>query len=170
MSVSAVIEKYLAGLASTELLLKLTWDEWLEVQPPYPNVSFSLQDVTTRYHRNGYDWDMHGSLFTPEKESDPRRAFVFFHGGAGSEKIMDLTPDGRPGLARAVAAQGFKVLTLTYPGHYPPGGIWKEPVSERMPIYLFDKKLPAEEIADRNLKCTFNTILQGAALLTDQNL
>src|ERR1044071_4165197 len=33
----------------------------------------SIEDVTTRYHRNGYDWDMHGSLFTPEKEIDGRR-------------------------------------------------------------------------------------------------
>ena len=38
-----------------------------------------------------------------------------------SEKIMDLTPDGRPGLARVLASQGFKALALTYPGHYPPG-------------------------------------------------
>src|ERR1051325_8654293 len=108
MSATGVNQKFLDGLKSKELLLKLTWDEWLDVKPPYPHVGFSIQDVTTRYHRNGYDWDMHGSLFTPEKEIDPRRAFVFFHGGAGSEKIMDLTPDGRPGLARAVAAQDSK--------------------------------------------------------------
>lgn len=170
MSTALITQKYLDGLQSNDLLLKLTWDEWLGLQPPYEPVNFSIQDVTTSYHRNGYDWDMHGSLFTPDKETDSRRAFVFFHGGAGSEKIMDLTPDGRPGLARVVAAQGFKVLALTYPGHYPPGGIWKEAISERMPIYLFDKKLSPEEIADRNLKCTFNTILQGAGLLTDQNL
>ena len=85
---------------------------------------------------------MHGTLYTPEKETDPRRGFVFFHGGAGSEKIMDFTPDGRPGLARVLAAQGFKVLSLTYPGHYPPGGVWKIPVAERMPIYLLDRELP----------------------------
>src|SRR6185369_14830818 len=111
---AATNQKYLDGLKSDQLLLKLTWDEWLALQAPRENVGFSIEDVTTRYHRNGYDWDMHGSLFTPEKEIDGRRALVFFHGGAGSEKIMDLTPDGRPGLARVVAAQGFKVLTLTY--------------------------------------------------------
>jgi pimeloyl-ACP methyl ester carboxylesterase len=112
---------------------------------------------------------MHGTLFAPEKEIDPNRAFVFFHGGAGSEKIMDLTPDGRPGLARVLAAQGFKVLALTYPGHYPPGGVWKLPIAERNPIYLVDRDLPHEEILDRNLKCTFNVILQGAGLLTDEH-
>jgi pimeloyl-ACP methyl ester carboxylesterase len=169
MSTTEVIEQYLDGLKARELLLKLTWDEWLSIRPPYPDGRFTTADATARYQRNGYDWDMHGTLFTPEQERDPGRGFVFFHGGAGSEKIMDLTPDGRPGLARVLAAQGFKVLALTYPGHYPPGGIWKQPILERNPIYLLDRDLPLEEIHDRNLKCTFNVILQGAGLLTDQN-
>jgi pimeloyl-ACP methyl ester carboxylesterase len=167
---SAAVEKYLDELKSNELLLKLTWEEWLDVHAPYAEGRFTIEDFTARFNRNGYDWDMHGSLFTPGKETQPERAFVFFHGGAGSEKIMDLTPDGRPGLARVLAAQGCKVLALTYPGHYPPGGVWKTPVAERMPIYLTDRQLPPEEILDRNLKCTFNTILQGAGLLTDSHL
>jgi alpha/beta hydrolase family protein len=170
MTIQGISESFLSGLKSNELLLKLTWDEWLAIQPPYADRGFTLADTTVRYTRNGYEWDMHGTLFSPQAETDPRRAFVFFHGGAGSEKIMDLTPDGRPGLARALAAQGFKVLTLTYPGHYPPGGVWTQPVAERNPIYLLDQDLPEEEIRDRNLKCTFNVILQGAGLLTDQNL
>jgi len=132
-------EKYLNALKSAELLLKLTWDEWLAVSAPFENVNFSAEDVTVRYHRNGYDWDMHGTLYTPGKEFDSRPAFVCFHGGAGSEKIMDLTPDGRPGLARVLASQGFKALALTYPGHYPPGGIWKQPIPERMPVYLISR-------------------------------
>jgi pimeloyl-ACP methyl ester carboxylesterase len=167
---SQAIEKYLAGLKSKDLLLRLAWEDWLGIAEPYDKAGFSTEDVTVRYHRNGYDWDMHGTLYTPDKEVDARRGFVFFHGGAGSEKIMDITPDGRPGLARVVAAQGFKVLALTYPGHYPPGGVWKEPIPERMPTYLLDRELPVAEILDRNLKCTFNTILQGAGLLADQHL
>ena len=165
---SAAIQKFLTQLDSTDLLIKFKWDEWLTIEPPYSDVQISTQDVTVRYHRNGYDWDIHGTLFSPVKELDSNRAFVFFHGGAGSEKIMDLTPDGRPGLARVVASQGFNVLALTYPGHYPKGGVWKQPIAERMPIYLVDRELPTEEILDRNLKCTFNVILQGAGLLTDQ--
>ena len=133
-------------------------------------MSFSSADVTARYRRNGYEWDMHGTLYMPANEVNANRAFVCFHGGAGSEKIMDLTPDGRPGLARALAAQGFKVLALTYPGHYPPGGLWKTPIPERQPIYLMDRELPQEEIRDRNLKCTFNVILQGAGSLADEHL
>jgi len=148
----------------------MTWEKWLSVTPPYHEVNFCSEDVTVRFARNGYEWDMHGSLYTPEKETDPTKAFVMFHGGAGSEKIMDLTPDGRPGLARVLTAQGFKTLSLTYPGHYPPGGVWKRPVPERMPIYLLDRELSLEETLDRNLKCTFNTIMQGIGLLTDNHL
>jgi pimeloyl-ACP methyl ester carboxylesterase len=170
MAATEVIETYLNGLNSKPLLLKLSWEDWLAITSPYPGGNFSTQDVTTRYQRNGYDWDMHGTLYSPVEERDSKRGFVFFHGGAASEKIMDFTPDGRPGLARVLAAQGFKVLSLTYPGHYPPGGIWNIPVAERMPIYLLDRELPREEILDRNLKCTFNVILQGGGMLTDQYL
>jgi pimeloyl-ACP methyl ester carboxylesterase len=170
MPTGGIKEKYLDGLKSGELLLKLTWDEWLAIAPPHSDGKFVAADATVCYQRNGYDWDMHGTLYTPEKETDPRRAFVFFHGGAASEKIMDLTPDGRPGLARVLASQGFKVLALTYPGHYPPGGVWQQSIPERKPIYLFDRDLSDSEILDRNLKCTFNVILQGAGLLTDNHL
>jgi pimeloyl-ACP methyl ester carboxylesterase len=170
MPTHGISQKYLEGLGSGELLLKLTWDEWLSVSAPFEKVDFSTEEVTGRFSRNGYEWDMHGTLYAPEQEVDSRRAFVCFHGGAGSEKIMDLTPDGRPGLARVLASQGFKALALTYPGHYPPGGVWREPIPERMPVYLMDRELPLEEIKDRNLKCTFNTILQGAGLLTDRHL
>ena len=164
------MNKYLEDLKTDDLLLKFSWDEWLEVEPPYPEVKFSIEDVWVRFQRNGYDWDIHGSLYTPEKEVKEDRAFVIFHGGAGSEKIMDLTPDGRPGISRVLASQGFKVLALTYPGHYPPGGVWEEAVADRQPIYLLDRELAMKEIQDRNLKCTFNTILQGAGLLVDQCL
>ena len=167
---SRAVEKYLSELNSRELLVKLAWEEWLAITEPYANGDFSSADVTARYRRNGYEWDMHGTLYTPANEVNGNRAFVCFHGGAGSEKIMDLTPDGRPGLARALAAQGFKVLALTYPGHYPPGGLWKTPIPERQPIYLMDRELPQQEIRDRNLKCTFNVILQGAGSLADEHL
>ena len=170
MTTGGCSEKYLNGLKSSELLLEFSWDDWRAITPPFAEGNFTTADATARYRRNGYDWDIHGTLYAPEKETDPRRAFVFFHGGAGSEKIMDLTPDGRPGLARVLAAQGFKVLSLTYPGHYPPGGMWRVPVAERMPIYMLDQGLSQEEVLDRNLKCTFNVILQGAGLLTDQHL
>ena len=169
-SAPASVQKVLTGLTGDELLIKLDWDEWLEVNAPYEDVAFTQKDVITRYNRNGYDWDIQGILYTPSAEVDANLAIVMFHGGAGSSYGKDTTPDGRPGLPRVLAAQGFTVLNLTYPGHYPPGGIWKESVAERQPWYLLDEKLSDDEIYDRNLKCTFNVIMQGSAQLVDENL
>jgi pimeloyl-ACP methyl ester carboxylesterase len=160
----------LDGLQGKDSPIRLTWEQWLTVGAPYEAVGFSRKEVTTRYARNGYDWDIHGTLYTPEKEVDPSLAFVFFHGGADSESVFDLTPDGRPGQARALAAQGFSVLSISYPGHYPPGNKWQTPIPVRQPLYLLDRDLPRDEVLDRNLKCTFNTILQGAGQLVAENL
>ena len=77
MSTGGIDEKYLDGLKAGELLLKLTWDEWLAIAPPYSDGKFAAADATVRYQRNGYDWDMHGTLYTPEKETGPRRACFF---------------------------------------------------------------------------------------------
>ena len=38
MSTGAIDKKYFAGLRSGELLLKLTWDEWLSMSAPFENV------------------------------------------------------------------------------------------------------------------------------------
>ena len=122
------MKKFLDFLNSPQLLLNLNWQEWLAIKPPYPEVGFSIKEVAARFNRNGYDWDMHGSFYRPEKEVDEHWAFVFFHGGSSGEKIMEKTPDGRPGFASVLASQGFRVLVLTYVGHYAPGGIWKTPV------------------------------------------
>lgn len=169
---SPPVETFVNRLRGDDLLVWIDWEQWLGIGAPYKTTGVTRRQVTTRYSRNGYQWDMHGSLYLPEVEVDPQLAFVIFHGGAGSENIFDTTPDGRPGLSRVLAAQGFKTLALTYPGHWPPteNGIWKTPVSERMPIYLLDRELPVEETLDRNIKCTFNVILQGAGQLVDEHL
>ena len=168
---SRAVERFLKNLNSPDLRFDLTWEEWMDVVPPYGTTTVDRQEVTARYARNGYDWDIHGSLYTPAREIDPSVAFVVVHGGAGTENNMDWTPDGRPGIARLLAMQGFKTLSVTYPGHWAPnGGIWTTPVAERFPIYLLDKTLPMEEVRDRMLKCTFNCNVQGIAALVDRNL
>ena len=78
MSTGGIDEKYLEGLKSGELLLKLTWDEWLSINAPFENIDFSVEDVTVRYHRNGYDWDMHGSLYSPGARSRPASGLRMF--------------------------------------------------------------------------------------------
>ena len=161
---------FLAGLAGPDLLSRPTWEQWLDIAPPFAQTGYAMGGVTARYRRNGFAWDIHATLYTPEAEVDPGLAFVVFHGGAGSERGKDETPDGRPGIARVLAAQGFAVLSITYPGHYPPAGEWAAPIEGRLPIYLLDRDLEAAEIRQRNLCCTFNVIMEGAGRLVDRHL
>jgi poly(3-hydroxybutyrate) depolymerase len=164
------VETVLSALAGSGLLTRLTWEDWLSITPPYRSTEIRRREVSARYRRNGYDWDICATLYHPAREVNPGLAFVVFHGGAGSAQGKDVTPDGRPGVATVLAMQGFTVLSITYPGHHPPGGTWTPPIAERQPVYLLDQSLPDQEVRDRNLKCTFNVILQGAGQLVDQHL
>lgn len=167
---NAAIGSFLKEIRAKDLLVKLRWEDWLTIDAPFPIGGFTMKDVTTRYSRNGYDWVMHAKVYTPQREVDPKLGFFMMHGGAGSANNMDHTPDGRPGIARIVASQGIKVVSCSFTGHYPPDNKWKLPVAERQPVYLFDEALPLEETLDRNLKCTFNVNMQGAARLVDEHL
>jgi hypothetical protein len=164
-----VAEKYVKGLAGKDLLVSLTWDEWLKFGAPYEERPYTTKEATTRFNRNGYDWDIHGTMYLPEKESVPGLAFIVCHGNLGSESFMDRTPDGRPSFSRILASQGIPNIAITYPGHHaPPDGVWRDDIKTRQPVYLFDKKISMEETLHRNLACTWNTIVQGVAQLSDQ--
>ncbi len=43
------MNKYLEDLKTDELLLKFSWDEWLKVEPPYPEVKFYIEDVWVKF-------------------------------------------------------------------------------------------------------------------------
>jgi pimeloyl-ACP methyl ester carboxylesterase len=164
------VDQIAKRLADPKVFSEFTWEQYLEIERPYPVTDFSCTDVTTRFNRNGYDWDVHGLLYRPAREVEKGLAVVIIHGGAGSSRGKDTTPDGRPGVARVLAGQGFTVLSVDYVGHYAPGAIWTKPIAERQPIYLLDRELPVAETLDRNLKCTFNVNMQGIGQLVDQNL
>jgi hypothetical protein len=164
------VESYLAGLRGNDVLVKLDWEQWLQIDAPYRDGPFTTREVTTRFKRNGYDWIMHGRVYTPKREVNAKLAFFVMHGSGDNENNMDMTPDGRPGFARVLAAQGFKVLSVSYPGHYPPGGAWKRPRAPRQPVYLYDKKISPRETIDRNYKATVFVTLQGAGKLIDRTL
>ncbi|MCZ6885313.1 MAG: hypothetical protein O7E53_02985, partial [Alphaproteobacteria bacterium] len=167
---NAAVSAYLGGLSEDETLIRLDWDQWLDIGPPHEAVPFAIREVTARYARNGYDWDIHGRVYTPAREVDENLCFLMMPGGFGNEYNLDITPDGRPGIARVLAGQGFKVLALSYPGLYPPGGTWDKPTATRLPHYLLDQELSVDEIHDRMLKCTFNTTLQGVAKMVEEHL
>jgi pimeloyl-ACP methyl ester carboxylesterase len=168
--VTGAANALLRDLRADELLVRMPWERWLGIEAPFPAVPYTVKEVTTRFTRNGYAWDVHGRLYVPKREAVPGIAFFLTHGGAGSEMEVHETPDGRPGLAAVLASQGFRCLAVTYPGHYPPGGVWTVPVPKRHPVYLLDRKLPLSEVRARNLRCTFNVTVEGMARLADRHL
>jgi pimeloyl-ACP methyl ester carboxylesterase len=166
-SANPTIDIFLRFLRGNDLLLKLSWDEYMMVGVPFPKSKYSIQDVAIRYSRNSYDWDIHGTLYTPEKETIPGKAILLVHGGGVNESTFNKAPHG---WAPILASQGFKVLTVSYPGLWPPKGVWPKDAEERTPIFIFDKEISPEELKDRILKYTFNLVVQGIAMLMDQNL
>jgi pimeloyl-ACP methyl ester carboxylesterase len=164
------VECYQSFLGGGGLLIQLDWQQYLDIDAPYAKTDFSEREVEARYHRNGYDWDIHGTLYIPRHQRLPGYAFVLIHGGGVNELDFQVTPDGRPGLARVLAAQGFQVLTPSYPGLWAPGGKWKAPVAERKPFYLFDRELSDDETQDRLRKATYHVYMQGFAALVEKCL
>ena len=70
------VEGYIAQLSGEDLLIPLEWNTFLAIGPPYPETEFQRQEVTARFQRNGYDWDIHGTVYTPAKEAIPGYSFV----------------------------------------------------------------------------------------------
>lgn len=167
---NTAVQSFLTRLKDEELLIPLDWDLFLGIDAPYQSTDFQSRGVTARYQHNGYDWDIHGTVFTPAKESLPGYAFVLIHGGGVNEMDLQVTPDGRPGIAPVLAAQGLRVLTLSFPGLWPPGGKWNAPVTERKPFYLLDRPIGEEELEDRLLKATHRVYMKGFSLLVDKHL
>lgn len=168
---NAAVKRILARLAEKHWLIDdLDWETFIGVDPPYPATGFLRRETILRYQHNGYDWDIHGSLHAPFKDAMPGHAFVLIHGGGVNELDFSTTPDGRPGLATVIAAQGFKVLTPSYPGLWPPGGRWTMPVTQRKPCYLLDRAIGEAELEDRLLKATYQVYMHGISLLVEKCL
>lgn len=164
------IDKFLDFLKGRELLLELTLDEYLSVKTPFPETKYSTREVTSRYYRNGYDWDIHGTLYTPERESIPGISILMVHGSGVNESTFDKTPNGRAGWARVIASHGFKVLSVSYPGQWLPESMRKKPSEDRTPSFLFDREIGADELRERMLRYTFSLVAQGITTLAEQNL
>jgi len=170
-SASTAVKSILARLARTDWFIgDLDWETLMAVEAPYPRTGFLRREVTVRYRHNGYDWDIHGSVYTPFRNVLPGHAFVLIHGGGVNELDFYETPDKRPGLAAVIASQGFEVLTPSYPGLWPIGGKWLAPVTERKPCYLFDRDIGDAEMQDRLLKATYQVYMHGIGLLVEKCL
>ena len=125
MAATEVTEKYLDGLKSERASLETHLGRMARHRAAVPDGKFTTARCSARYQRNGYDWDMHGTLYTPEKETDRTRLSFFFTAAPAAKRSWTSRPTAGLGWRACWPPKDFKVLALTYPGHYPPGGIWQ---------------------------------------------
>lgn len=110
-------------------MLRTTWeppaelarDEIVELSDRVlarPEIPIKATDDVFRLSVLGLDWDIGGTVYTPEDESaiprgaDGKRVGLFIlHGGGGDHR-------GKDKMARFLAARfGYKVVTISYPGN-----------------------------------------------------
>jgi len=120
-----------------------------------------------RYRYYGLDWDITGLQLTPDMPDPALPTLAIIHGGSANWYEFFLDPLNRPGLGQYLA-QRARVMLITIPGNYTPGG-WTEPVFDRrVPGYVIDRQITADEAKVRNAVFTFTLIAEGVRRLLEQ--
>lgn len=133
----------------------------LEAIPPQ-TLGYRASWHEVRYEVYGLDWDVGALLLTPQRPLAGLPAMVIVNGGAANWYEFFVDPLNHAGLGQYLA-QRIPVLLVTIPGNYRPGG-WRETdFAERIPAYLLDRDISAEEAAVRNAVYTFRVAAEGVA-------
>jgi hypothetical protein len=188
--------RYVAALTTgtglhDEFIYSMTFDDYKNFPDPCPRTTFSVQEVEARIERYPdparpqelFQWDIHGRLFTPARESLDGVAVVMIHGGAANEYEFIFTPDGperyldltkvsptesRVGVAQHIASLGIPVLAISLPGHYSRNP-WP-PIPERRPEFIIGTVPEDTELKNRLAVYTFRLCLEAIKLLIEKTL
>ncbi len=119
-----------------------------------------------RFNTYGFDWDISGLQLTPRDPRPGLPTMVIINGGAANWYEFFIDPKNRPGLGQYLA-QRIPVLLLSIPGNYRHGGWTNSEFGERIPGYLLDRDVSAEEAKIRNAVYTFRVITDGVLAIID---
>ena len=120
-----------------------------------------------RYRHYGLDWDITGLQLTPDTPDPQLPTLAIIHGGSANWYEFFLDPLNGPGLGQYLA-QRAPVVLITIPGNYTTGG-WTEPkFDQRIPGYVLDRQIAADEARVRNAIFTFTLIAEGVRRLLEQ--
>jgi hypothetical protein len=190
------MNRYVAALKHGEglhddFIYSMTFEEYQTFPDPFPRTTFEVSEVETRISRypnpekagEMFEWDIHGRLFTPTRESLPGIAVALTHGGAANEYEFIFTPDGpeqyadltklsttesRVGVAQHIASLGIPVLTISLPGHYSRTP-WP-PISDRRPEFLMGEIPGDAELKNRLAVYTFRMCVEAIKALIEKTL
>lgn len=120
-----------------------------------------------RFNTYGLDWDITGLQLTPRDPRPGLPTMVIINGGAANWYEFFVDPKNRPGLGQYLA-QRVPVLLLSIPGNYRHGGWTNSEFGKRIPGYLLDRDVSAEETKIRNAVYTFRVITDGVLAIIDE--
>ena len=108
------IDRYVAALTKgdglhDDFIYSMSWEDYTNFPDPFARTVFTVNEVEARIGRYPnpakpgelFQWDIHGRLFMPARNSITDMAVVMVHGGAANEYEFIFTP-GRAGDSRSV--------------------------------------------------------------------
>ncbi len=121
----------------------------------------------TRFPVYGLDWDIGALLLDPQNPEPGLPTLVIINGGAANWYEFFIGPKNDPGLGQFLA-QRVPVLLVTIPGNYRHGGWSGTNFGDRIPGYLLDREMPAEEAKIRNAIYTFRVVSDGVFAIVNE--
>ena len=134
---------------------------------PANDLGYRAKWHVVRYKFYGIDWDITGLQLTPDKPEPGLPTLAIINGGSANFYEFFLDPLNRPGLGQYLA-QRMPVMIITIPGNYIDGGWTTTKYEERIPGYVLNRSISAEEAGIRNAIYTFSLIAEGVRQLLEQ--
>ncbi len=136
---------------------------------PAETLGYAANWHEVRFRVYGLDWDIPGLHLKPRAPLAGLPTMVIINGGGANWYEFFLDPLNRPGLGQYLA-QKVGVLLVTIPGNYRHGGWTDNDFGKRIPGYLLDRDVSAEEATVRNAVYTFRVVADGVEAIIEQTV
>jgi hypothetical protein len=133
---------------------------------PAATLGYQAKWQVVRYKVYGLDWDISALQLTPIHPVPNMPTLAIINGGAANWYEFFVDPLNRPGLGQFLA-QKIPVLLITIPGNYRHGGWTEKQYEKRIPGYLLDRDVSAEEARIRTAIYTFRVVTDGVTKLVE---
>jgi hypothetical protein len=133
---------------------------------PAAKLGYRAKWRVLRYKMYGLDWDITALQLTPVNPLPNLPTVAIINGGSANWYEFFVDPLNAPGLGQYLA-QRIPVLLVTIPGNYRHGG-WTEPdFAKRIPGYLLDRDVSADEAKVRHSVYTFRVVSEGVRRIVE---
>ncbi len=133
---------------------------------PAATLGYRAKWQVVRYKVYGLDWDISALQLTPIHPVPNMPTLAIIDGGSANWYEFFVDPLNRPGLGQFLA-QKIPVLLITIPGNYRHGGWTEKQYEKRIPGYLLDRDVSAEEARIRTAIYTFRVVTDGVTKIVE---